>query len=77
MTAREMWPAVGATVDVRCDLLWIRATVADVKHAYGRTRLLVKPAAGSGEQWVELERVRLVPVPKPANAPAITRLPGE
>ena len=33
-------------------------TVADAKRSYGRTLLLVRPVAGTGEQWVEESRIR-------------------
>jgi MoxR-like ATPase len=32
--------------------------IGDAKRSYGRTLLLVRPIAGSGEQWVEESRVR-------------------
>ncbi len=62
MTAREMIPAIGAVVLVRCEDLQVRCTVQDVKSSYGRSRLLVTPIAGTGAQWVELARVELVTV---------------
>ena len=31
--------------------------VLDVKSSYGRTRLLVRPASGTGKAWVEQESV--------------------
>jgi|ERR1700676_2143627 len=40
----------GLTVDV---------TVLDAKQAYGCTRFLVSPVAGSGEVWVSAERVQI------------------
>ena len=33
--------------------------IGDAKRSYGRTLLLVRPVAGSGEQWVEESRVRI------------------
>ena len=44
---------------VRCEALEVACTVRDVKESYGRPRLLVRPEAGTGEQWVELGRVRI------------------
>src|SRR5438093_8066662 len=32
--------------------------IGDAKRSYGRTLLLVRPVAGTGEQWVEESRVR-------------------
>jgi hypothetical protein len=70
MTANEMAPAVGAIVVLRCESLTVNCRVADVKMAYGRPRLLVRPCMGEGEQWVELSRVvRLFGVP-PSQQPA-------
>lgn len=60
MTALQMTPAIGATVLLRCEGLQVRCTIQDVKNSYGRARLLVAPAAGSGAQWVELSRIELV-----------------
>lgn len=59
MTAREMFPAIGTTVELACGELQVLCTVIDVKTAYGRPRLQVKPLAGRGSVWVELSRVRI------------------
>jgi len=56
-TVRELTPAIGATVGVRFEKLIIDCTVVDAKNSYGQTRLLVRPAAGVGEQWIELSRL--------------------
>lgn len=56
-TARQLAPAIGATVTVRCEQLHIRCLVKDAKNAYGQVRILVMPVAGEGEQWVELSRL--------------------
>jgi hypothetical protein len=60
-TALDMIPALGARVLVRCDAsreaMQVECTVKNVKNSWGKPRLLVTPVAGSGEQWVELERV--------------------
>ena len=34
--------------------------IGDAKRSYGRTLLLVRPIAGTGEQWVEESRIRWV-----------------
>lgn len=57
MTATEMVPAIGTDVQVRFEDLRINCRVVDVKHVYGRPRLLVAPVDGAGEQWVELSRI--------------------
>lgn len=56
-TALDMLPAIGAQVSVRCEQMQIACTVKNVKNSWGKPRLLVTPVAGSGEQWVEMERV--------------------
>ena len=58
MTCNEMIPAVGATVMVAFESIHVTCTVRDVKMSYGRPRLKVQPVNGSGEQWVDLARVR-------------------
>lgn len=60
MTAREMVPAIGATVLVSVGVgdIAITCKVVDVKTAWNQVRLLVSPVAGKGEAWVELSRLR-------------------
>jgi hypothetical protein len=62
-TAREMMPALGARVLVRFESLRIECTVKDVKNSWGQARLLVVPVAGTGEQWVEMGRIRAEAAP--------------
>lgn len=64
MTANEMIPAVGQTVELNADGLWFACTVADVKFSWGKPRLLVRPVTGSGERWVELSSIRPSRVPR-------------
>jgi len=52
-----MIPAVGTEVLVRFEKIQIACAVRDVKMSYGVPRLLVAPAAGQGEQWIELGRL--------------------
>ncbi len=61
MTAKEMLPAIGQQVAVRFEDITVNCTVRNVKSTYGRTRLLVAPTAGKGEQWIELPRVVSIP----------------
>ena len=49
---------IGTSGVLRCEYLSIDITVADAKRSYGRTLLLVRPVAGTGEQWVEESRIR-------------------
>ena len=48
---------IGKTGLLRCEYLSVDVTIVDAKRSYGRTLLLVRPVAGSGEQWVEGSRV--------------------
>lgn len=56
-TCLNMLPAIGAQVSVRFEKVLIDCLVADVKNSWGKPRLLIRPQLGSGEQWVELDRV--------------------
>ena len=49
---------IGKSGVLRCEYLSIDIAVADAKRSYGRTLLLVRPVAGTGEQWVEESRIR-------------------
>jgi hypothetical protein len=49
---------IGKSGVLRCEYLSVEVTVADSKRSYGRTLLLVRPVAGTGEQWVEENRIR-------------------
>ena len=48
---------IGKTGVLRCEYLSVEVVIVDSKRSYGRTLLLVRPVAGSGEQWVEESRV--------------------
>ena len=48
---------LGKTGVLRCEYLSVEVTIADAKRSYGRTLLLVRPVSGTGEQWVEENRV--------------------
>ena len=50
---------LGKSGVLRCEYLLVDIMIADAKRSYGRTLLLVRPVAGSGEQWVEEARVTL------------------
>ena len=51
---------IGKSGVLRCEYLTIEITVVDAKRSYGRTLLLVRPVAGTGEQWVEEGRIRWI-----------------
>ena len=48
---------IGKTGALRCEYLAVDVMVVDAKRSYGRTLLLVRPVSGSGEQWVEANRI--------------------
>jgi hypothetical protein len=48
---------IGKAAVLRCEYISVDVTIADAKRSYGRTLLLVRPVAGSGEQWVEEYRI--------------------
>ena len=49
---------IGKSGVLRCEYLSVEINVADAKRSYGRTLLLVRPVAGTGEQWVDESRIR-------------------
>ena len=51
---------IGKSGVLRCEYLSVEINVADAKRSYGRTLLLVRPVAGTGEQWVEENRIRWI-----------------
>lgn len=59
-TVNELLPAIGATVMVRFEAVYVPCVVHDAKSSYGRERLKIEPVGGSGTQWVELGRVTRV-----------------
>ncbi len=56
-TAKQMLPAIGQTVLVRCEQMQVACLVMDVKNSYGQVRLYVIPVAGNTGQWIEMGRV--------------------
>lgn len=72
MTATEMIPAIGAIVEVRFEKCWFECWVKDVKVSWNKPRLLIHPCSGTDEQWVELDRVRLI-VSTPRRFSAVAR----
>jgi hypothetical protein len=57
LTVKALQPALGAIVGLRLESFIIPVRVADIKSAWGRARFLVEPLYGTGEQWVEIERL--------------------
>lgn len=60
MSAAELSKYIGREGDLSTNEILVRVRVEDAKSAYGRTRFLVKPCAGSGTVWVDAERVQLL-----------------
>ena len=50
-------PPPGASVDVTFEALVVRCDVLDTEPHRGGIRVLVRPQAGTGRQWVALDRV--------------------
>lgn len=57
LTVQTMQSSIGKTVQLRFESLRVSAEVIDAKSSYGKVRLLVKPIAGSGQQWIEESRI--------------------
>lgn len=64
MTGQEALTALysGRLGTLERDGLSVRVLVLDARRDCGRLRLLVTPAQGTGERWVNEERVTLVPL---------------
>lgn len=56
-TATAMAPLVGQHGLLNVGPLKVMVRVQDVRKQWGRTDLLVTPTAGTGQQWVSLDRV--------------------
>ena len=54
--------ALGAGFEVAC-------IVVNVTVSYGNERVLVRPVAGQGTQWVSVRKCRIVPADWIGNAP--------
>lgn len=57
-TAITIAPFIGKRGTINQGGLFVDVQVLDAKSAYGCTRFLVSPMAGSGEVWVSAERVK-------------------
>jgi hypothetical protein len=56
-TAASMIVLVGRTVQVRFEKVSVLCNVVDSRSQWGRTDILIEPVGGSGQQWVEKNRV--------------------
>ena len=58
-TARQLTEVLGGHGNLRIDKLIVRVRVDDIREVFGRTDYLVSPVAGSGQQWVAADRVKV------------------
>jgi hypothetical protein len=59
MSVKELFGHIGKSGLLPLDGIQIKVMVKDVKTSYGVERFLIAPEAGSGEVWVNAERVSL------------------
>jgi hypothetical protein len=64
MNTKELMQYIGKEADlsfrgfaVTTGQLVVRVRITDCKQAYGNTRMLVTPVAGSGQVWVDESRL--------------------
>ena len=62
MSIKEMSKVLGRSGDIQDGELWFTVRVTDVKMAYGNVRYQVTPEAGTGQTWVNADRVELLGV---------------
>ncbi|KLL09883.1 MULTISPECIES: hypothetical protein [Protofrankia] len=63
-TVKDVSWAIGRTATWRPGTVGgivIEVRIIDVKWSYGQQRAQVTPVAGSGEQWVQCDRLVLLP----------------
>ena len=66
-TAATLHQAIGQTVNVRFDSFQVTMRVLNAKVSYGVPRVLVTPATGTGEAWIDATRCRSTEQPTPAT----------
>ena len=59
MSTLALQSLIGRQGLLSSDRLRFQVTILDAKLAYGNTRLLVEPVAGSGQVWVDSSRVQI------------------
>lgn len=59
MATVELAKYIGRKGWLRIEGFNMAVEVKDVRHVWGRIDVLVSPVAGSGDNWVSLERVTL------------------
>lgn len=53
--------SIDQTILIRFEEVFVRCTICDLKPAYGRMLLDVKPTDGAGRQWVSESRIHGLP----------------
>jgi hypothetical protein len=59
MTVKEMNALVSQKAAWHVEGLEVVVTIYDVKRAWGNTLVLISPDKGTGEKWVNLEKLNL------------------
>lgn len=57
MTVREMYALINKSAGLHLDSLTIRVRILDVRTRFGISDVLVTPESGSGQKWVQLDRL--------------------
>lgn len=53
MTALDLSAFIGLSAPWQVGALQIHVRILDCKRAYGHTRYLIQPVAGTGQQWIQ------------------------
>ena len=53
MTTLDLHEYIGLEVPWHIGELHIQVRILDCKRAYGRTRYLIQPITGTGQQWIQ------------------------
>lgn len=59
MTALELSEAIGKRGSILSDSIRVLVLIMDGKTAYGNARYLITPVSGSGQIWVNADRVQI------------------
>jgi hypothetical protein len=60
MTGRELAGLIGRDAAYRVAGLTMAVRVVDARTRFGGVDVLISPVAGSGEQWVQVDSVRMM-----------------
>lgn len=62
MTTKEKLSMIDSLASVLLEnSLSVQVKILDVRDSFGRTDILVTPVCGSGQQWVDMQRVQKQP----------------